>query len=168
MSGLSKLPSWEPRLPISHLTGTLGRRGEETVQAQGGCQMVGAEGGNAWKAKLKEDLKQKFLSVGRVERGRAAEEYIRRASGTEEYWKTRGYFQWGRPTWTTKKEVRNTSPRRCAFVVVVNSQTKGDSRNVLFWIWKWCLFVHIRNCYEILPPTWLDTCVFTLKAFDAL
>lgn len=47
--------------------------------------MVGAEGGNAWKAKLKEDLKQKFLSVGRVERGRAAEEYIRRASGTEEY-----------------------------------------------------------------------------------
>lgn len=31
--------------------------------------MVGAEGGNAWKAKLKEELRQKFPSVGRGQSG---------------------------------------------------------------------------------------------------
>ena len=37
--------------PISVLTGVLGRK-VERGQGQGDCQMVGAEGGNASKAKL--------------------------------------------------------------------------------------------------------------------
>lgn len=51
MLGLSKLPSQrEPHLPISIMMGRSGGREEEIEQEQGGCQMVGAEGGNAWKA----------------------------------------------------------------------------------------------------------------------
>ena len=44
-------------------TGKWEERGEKG-QGHGACQMVGAEGGNASKAKLKEELRQKFLTVG--------------------------------------------------------------------------------------------------------
>lgn len=58
--------------------------------------MVGAEGGNASKAKLKEELREKFPSVGsgRVE----ARRDNKRRELTEEYQKTGGHFQSGPPT----------------------------------------------------------------------
>lgn len=57
--------------------------------------MVGAEGGNVSKAKLKEELIEKFPSVG--ERVEWKHRRVRRKEFTEEYQKTGGHFLSGSP-----------------------------------------------------------------------
>lgn len=59
--------------------------------------MVGAEGGKASKAKLKEQLSEKFPSVGRVREWKHRR-VVSKESCKEEYWKTGGHFQSGPPT----------------------------------------------------------------------